>query len=393
MTKSFRDLMRDARAAVPEVTPAEAALLAERGATIIDVREGSEWEEGHIPGAVHVSRSYLEQNIEAAAPDREAKVVLYCAGGVRSLFTAQAMQAMGYTDVVSMSGGFQAWKAEGRPWTKPVVLTREQKQRYSRHLLVPEVGAEGQARLLESKALFIGAGGLGSPGMLYLAAAGVGTIGIVDFDVVDVSNLQRQVVHTTDRVGRKKTESAAEAIRALNPDVQVVAHEEMLTEANVGRLIEGYDVVIDGTDTFETRYILNDAAVTARIPVVHASVFRFEGQLTVFVPYDGPCYRCLYPTPPPPELAPGCSVAGVLGVVPGVMGLLQATEALKVLLGIGETLAGRLLIYDALDGSFSELQLRRDPHCPACGDGTLEAAPAGVFRLAGGLGRNMGVSA
>jgi molybdopterin/thiamine biosynthesis adenylyltransferase len=294
---------------------------------------------------------------------------------------------MGYTDVASMRGGFQAWKSEGRRWVAPVVLSKEQKQRYSRHLLIPEVGSEGQARLLDSKVLLIGAGGLGSPAMLYLAAAGVGTIGIVDFDVVDVSNLQRQVVHTTDRVGRKKTESAAEAIRGLNPDVKVVAHEEMLTDANVDRLIDGYDVVLDGTDTFETRYWLNDAAVRARIPVVHASVFRFEGQLTVFQPYVGPCYRCLYPTPPPPELAPGCSVAGVLGVVPGVMGLLQATEAIKVLLEIGDPLVGRLLIYDALDASFQELTLRRDPHCPACGDGVLEApAEQGVFTLGAGVG-------
>lgn len=393
MTKSFMELMREARASVPEVTTAQAEALAREGAVLIDVREGSEWEEGHIPGAVHVSRSYLEQNIEAAAPDHDTRVVLYCAGGVRSLFTGQAMQAMGYTDVHSMAGGFQAWKAEGRPWTKPVRLTREQKQRYSRHLLVPEVGAEGQARLLESRVLFIGAGGLGSPAMLYMAAAGVGTIGIVDFDVVDISNLQRQIVHTMDRVGRKKTESAAEAITALNPDVHVVAHEEMLSGENVARLIEGYDIVLDGTDTFETRYILNDAAVRAGIPVVHASVFRFEGQLTVFAPGEGPCYRCLYPTPPPPELAPGCSVAGVLGVVPGVMGMLQATEALKVLLAIGDPLVGRLLIYDALDGAFSELQLRRDPHCPACGDGVLSEAPFGTFTLPGGSDQIVGVSA
>ncbi len=348
---------------------------------LIDVRERSEWDEGHIAGAAHVGRSYLEQQIAGVAPDPSVPLVLYCAGGTRSLFAAQTLQQMGYTDVTSMSGGFQAWKSAGMPWTTPVVLSREQKQRYSRHLLIPEVGAEGQAKLLGSKALFIGAGGLGAPGLLYLAAAGVGTIGVVDFDTVDVSNLQRQVIHTTDRVGQKKTESAAQTIRALNPDVTVVPHEEMLTEANVDRLIGGYDVILDGTDTFETRYTLNDAAVRARIPVVHASVFRFEGQLSVFKPFDGPCYRCLYPTPPPPELAPGCSVAGVLGVVPGVMGLLQATEAIKVLLDIGESLAGRLLIYDALDGSFQELQLRRDPHCPACGDGAAVSSDPAVFTL------------
>jgi molybdopterin/thiamine biosynthesis adenylyltransferase/rhodanese-related sulfurtransferase len=387
MTRTYADLLREARAAVPEVSTGEAELAAERGAKLLDVRETSEWDEGHIEDALHVPKSYVEQRTEAAIPDRATPVVVYCASGIRSLFAAQTLQQMGYTDVSSMRGGFQAWKSEGRRWTAPVVLSKEQKQRYSRHLLIPEVGSEGQAKLIDSKVLLIGAGGLGSPAMLYLAAAGVGTLGIVDFDVVDVSNLQRQVVHTTDRVGRKKTDSAAEAIRALNPEVKVVAHEEMLTDSNVDRLIEGYDVVLDGTDTFETRYWLNDAAVRARIPVVHASVFRFEGQLTVFQPYVGPCYRCLYPTPPPPELAPGCSVAGVLGVVPGVMGLLQATEAIKVLLGIGDPLIGRLLIYDALDASFQELTLRRDPHCPACGDGVLPAqTQADVFTLGAGVG-------
>jgi molybdopterin/thiamine biosynthesis adenylyltransferase/rhodanese-related sulfurtransferase len=368
MPKTFSELMREVRASVREVTPDEAARLAAEGVTLVDVRETPEWEEGHVPGALHVPRGFLESRIEAAVPDRDRPVVLYCAGGVRSALAARQLQELGYTEPISMSGGFQQWKTEGRPWKTPVSLTAEQKQRYSRHLLIPEVGAEGQAKLLDSKVLFIGAGGLGAPGLLYLAAAGVGTLGIVDFDVVDTSNLQRQVVHTTDRIGRKKTESAAETVRALNPDVRVVPHEEMLTEANVERLIDGYDVIIDGTDTFETRYTLNDAAVRAGIPVIHASVFRFEGQLTVFKPHEGPCYRCLYPTPPPPELAPGCSVAGVLGVVPGTLGILQATEALKVLLGIGEPLVGRLLIYDALDSTFTELALRRDPACPACGD-------------------------
>ncbi len=393
MPKSFSDLMRDARASIREVSPGEAATLVEGGAAFIDVRETTEWEEGHAPGATHISKSYLEQQIEAAVPDRDRPVVLYCAGGVRSLFAATTLAAMGYAQPISMRGGFQAWKSEGREWTKPVILSREQKQRYSRHLLIPEVGAEGQARLLASRVLFIGAGGLGAPALLYLAAAGVGTIGIVDFDVVDLSNLQRQIVHTNDRVGRKKVDSAAESVRALNPDVQVVPHEEMLTAENVARLIAGYDVILDGTDTFETRYILNDAAVAAGITVVHASVFRFEGQLTVFAPHEGPCYRCLYPTPPPPELAPGCSVAGVLGVVPGTMGMFQATEALKILLGIGDTLAGRLLIYDALDASFSELQLRRDPHCPACGDGAPAASQSGVFALGGSFNTSTGVQA
>jgi molybdopterin/thiamine biosynthesis adenylyltransferase/rhodanese-related sulfurtransferase len=378
MSKSFSELMREVRASVREVSPAEAERLSAQGVTLVDVREQHEWEEGHLPAAVHVPRGHLESRIEGAVPDRSRPLVLYCAGGVRSALAARQLGELGYRDVASMAGGFQQWKAEGRRWERPVVLSSEQKNRYSRHLLIPEVGAEGQARLLESKVLFIGAGGLGSPALLYLAAAGVGTLGIVDFDTVDLSNLQRQVVHTSDRVGQKKTESAAQTIRALNPDVTVVAHEEMLTDENVERLIDGYDVVIDGTDTFETRYTLNDAAVRARIPVVHASVFRFEGQLTVFQPFEGPCYRCLYPTPPPPELAPGCAVAGVLGVVPGTLGILQATEALKLLLGIGEPLVGRLLIYDALDATFQELRLRRDPACPACGDDRVdgESRPA-----------------
>jgi molybdopterin/thiamine biosynthesis adenylyltransferase len=287
---------------------------------------------------------------------------------------------MGYRDVASMAGGFEHWTALGLPSSQAVRLADDQRRRYSRHLLLPEVGAEGQATLLGSRVLLVGAGGLGSPAALYLAAAGVGTIGIVDFDVVDVSNLQRQVLHTTERVGTKKVASAATAIHALNPDVRVIAHDDVLGPGNVAELIAGYDVIVDGTDTFETRYTLNDAAVEAGITVVHASVFRFEGQVTTFVPGEGPCYRCLYPSPPPPELAPGCSVAGVLGVVPGVMGMLQATEGIKVLLGLGDSLAGRLLIYDALDGSFSELQLRRDPHCPACGDGEAPMpASDGVF--------------
>ena len=377
MPKSYADLLREARAQIDEVTTAEVDALPPGGAAIIDVREASEWEQGHVPGAVHISKSYIEQQIEGAVPDRDAPVVLYCAGGVRSLFAAQTLAEMGYTNVKSMTGGFQAWKGAGLEFDTPVVLSAEQKQRYSRHLLIPEVGSAGQAKLLGSKALFIGAGGLGSPGALYLAAAGVGTIGLVDFDVVDVSNLQRQIIHTTDRVGERKVESARIAINALNPEIKVVAHEEMLVGANVERIIAGYDVILDGTDTFETRYILNDAAVAAGIPVIHASVFRFEGQLTTFVPFEGPCYRCLYPTPPPPELAPGCSVAGVLGVVPGILGLLQANEALKVLLGIGTTLAGRLLLFDALETEFTELKLRRDPECPVCSDKAVAARKAG----------------
>jgi molybdopterin/thiamine biosynthesis adenylyltransferase/rhodanese-related sulfurtransferase len=378
MTKTFSELLREARTEIREVPPAEAEALAEAGAQLVDVRESDEWSEGHLPHAIHVPRGFLEQRIEAAIPSHDAPIVVYCAGGTRSAFAAQQLQAMGYTNVVNMTGGFQQWKSEGRDWQKPVSFTSEQRQRYSRHLLIPEVGAEGQAKLLVSKVLVVGAGGLGSPSLLYLAAAGVGTLGIVDFDVVDLSNLQRQIVHTTDRVGERKVASATLAVKALNPEVKVVAHEEMLGPDNVERIIAGYDVILDGTDTFETRYTLNDAAVRAGIPVVHASVFRFEGQLTAFVPNEGPCYRCLYPTPPPPELAPGCSVAGVLGVVPGTLGILQATEALKLLLGIGEPLVGRLVIYDALDGTFQELKLRRDPHCPTCGDGAGAVAATSV---------------
>ncbi|HYM82871.1 MAG TPA: molybdopterin-synthase adenylyltransferase MoeB [Candidatus Dormibacteraeota bacterium] len=377
--KSYADLLREARAEVPEITPLEADVRREADprTVLIDVREDSEWEAGHVTGAVHVGKSYIEQDIEGVVPERDRPVVLYCAGGIRSLFAGQTLRGMGYTNVVSMSGGFQQWKAQGLGWDVPRVLTDAQKQRYSRHLLIPEVGSEGQGRLIDSKVLLIGAGGLGSPAALYLAAAGVGTLGIVDFDVVDVSNLQRQILHTTDRVGERKVESARKSIQALNPETKVVAHEEMLTTDNVERIIAGYDVILDGTDTFETRYALNDAAVAAGIPVVHASVFRFEGQLTVLKPFDGPCYRCLYPTPPPPELAPGCSVAGVLGVVPGIMGMLQANEVLKLLLGIGEPLVGRLLLFDALETSFTELRLKRDPACPVCSDAAVEARREG----------------
>jgi len=377
MPKTYADLLREARASIREVTPQDVGALPPGGATIVDVREASEWEQGHLPDAVHISKSYVEQQIEGAVPDRDAPVILYCAGGVRSLFAAHSLEQLGYTNVASMSGGFQAWKSAGLPWEAPVILSAEQKQRYSRHLLIPEVGSAGQARLLGSKALLIGAGGLGSPAALYLAAAGVGTIGIVDFDVVDLSNLQRQILHTNDRIGERKVESARKTLEALNPDVKVIPHEEMLVADNVDRIITGYDVIVDGTDTFETRYLLNDAAVAKNIPVIHASVFRFEGQLTTFIPYEGPCYRCLYPTPPPPELAPGCSVAGVLGVVPGIMGMLQANEALKVLLGIGETLAGRLLLFDALDSTFTELKLRRDPACPVCSTEAVAARAEG----------------
>jgi molybdopterin/thiamine biosynthesis adenylyltransferase/rhodanese-related sulfurtransferase len=411
MPKSYADLLREAREQVREVSAleADAARAADPRVVLLDVREEIEWEAGHAIGALHVSKSYLEQDIEAAIPDRDRPVVIYCAGGIRSLFAGQILQQLGYTNVASLAGGFQSWKAQGLDWDVPRILSDAQKRRYSRHLLIPEVGLEGQGKLLDAKVLLVGAGGLGSPAALYLAAAGVGTVGIVDFDVVDVSNLQRQILHTTDRVGTQKVESARQTINALNPEVTVVGHEEMLVADNVDRIIAGYDVILDGTDTFETRYLLNDAAVAAGIPVVHASVFRFEGQLTVFKPFEGPCYRCLYPTPPPPELAPGCSVAGVLGVVPGIMGMLQANEALKLILGIGDSLAGRLLLFDALDASFTELKLRRDPACPTCSDAAVEARKAGrppetaavataatgateTFVLGGGFGAAAGLS-
>jgi molybdopterin/thiamine biosynthesis adenylyltransferase/rhodanese-related sulfurtransferase len=386
---------------VREVDPPEADRRHGAGSVLIDVREQVEWDAGHIAGALFIPQGNLLGEIGAAVPDKDAPIVLYCRSGARSGRMTVALQQAGYTDVVNMAGGILQWQADGLPIEAPATLTPAQQSRYSRHLLIPEVGTNGQAKLLGSKVLIVGAGGLGSPSALYLAAAGVGTLGIVDFDVVEASNLQRQVIHSTERLGQKKVDSARRTIEALNPDVHVVAYDEMLLADNVERLIAGYDVILDGTDTFETRYLLNDAAVAAGIPVVHASVFRFEGQLSTFVPYEGPCYRCLYPTPPPPELAPGCSVAGVLGVVPGIMGLLQANEVLKVVLGIGEPLVGRLLLFDALDGSFSELRLNRDPQCPTCSDEARAArergewvAPAAFgadepFAL-GGIGGSMG---
>jgi len=369
--------MRKARRQVPEWTPTQVqeALAEQHEArrnqqdiVLVDVREKNEWNEGYIPGAIHVPRGFLELQIEEAVPDKSKTVVLYCAGGVRSLMAGKTLQEMGYGKAISMSGGFGSWKGQGYAFVQPRTLNEAQAKRYSRHLLVPEVGEQGQIKLLDSRVLLIGAGGLGSPAAYYLAAAGVGTLGIIDADVVDESNLQRQILHNTKRIGQYKAESARETIEALNPDVKVVTHIERLDESNVARIIADYDVIVDGTDNFPTRYLLNDAALMANKPVVHGSVFRFEGQLTVFKPYEGPCYRCLYPEPPPMALAPSCAEAGVLGVLPGVIGLLQAVEAIKLLLGIGEPLVGRLMTYDALVGEFSELRLFRDPHCPACGE-------------------------
>ncbi|EFH85461.1 molybdopterin-synthase adenylyltransferase MoeB [Ktedonobacter racemifer] len=377
MGEASREIMRQARQEVPEWSASQVRQsLAEQrengeqapDVALVDVREKHEWNEGHIPGAIHVPRGFLELQIEEAIPDKDQTVVLYCAGGVRSLMAGKTLQQMGYRNVISMSGGFGQWKGSGFEFEMPRLMSDAQARRYSRHLLVPEVGEQGQFKLLDSKVLLIGAGGLGSPSAYYLAAAGVGTLGIIDADVVDESNLQRQILHNTDRVGQYKAESAKETLQKLNPDVNVVTYIERLDEENVRRIIADYDVIIDGTDNFPTRYLLNDAALLANKPVIHGSVFRFEGQLTVFKPYDGPCYRCLYPEPPPPALAPSCAEAGVLGVLPGIVGLLQATEAIKLLLGIGDPLVGRLMTYDALAGEFNELKLFRDPHCAACGE-------------------------
>jgi molybdopterin/thiamine biosynthesis adenylyltransferase/rhodanese-related sulfurtransferase len=361
------------------VTTAEADELRLRGTTLLlDVREPAEREVVRIPGSLHIPLGRIGQLAGLVLPDPARPVVTYCAVGVRSRNAAETLSAMGYQDVASMAGGIEAWQREGREAQGPDGLSPLQRQRYSRHLLIPEVGPAGQQRLLASKVLLVGAGGLGSPAALYLAAAGVGTLGIVDFDVVDLSNLQRQVLHATDRVGEPKTASAARTITGLNPDVNVVAHEAVLGPDNASAIIAGYDVVIDGTDSFDTRYALNDAAVAAGIPVVHASVYRFEGQLSVFQPGEGPCYRCLYPSPPPPELAPNCSAVGVLGVVPGIMGLLQANEALKLLLGAGTPMIGRLLLFDALDAEFRELEVLRNPACPVCSEAAVAARAAGA---------------
>jgi molybdopterin/thiamine biosynthesis adenylyltransferase/rhodanese-related sulfurtransferase len=377
MGDAFRAIMRQAKKQVTEWTPVQVnSVLAHRHGmgpddqdfVLVDVREKHEWNEGYIPGAIHVPRGHLESKIEEAVPDKSRKVILYCAGGVRSLMAGTTLQQMGYKDVVSMGGGFGRWKGLGYSFVEPRTLSEAQAKRYSRHLLVPEVGEAGQLKLLDSRVLLIGAGGLGSPAALYLAAAGVGTLGIIDADVVDDSNLQRQVIHSTERIGQYKADSARVAINALNPDVKVNTYIERLDETNVKKLVAEYDVIVDGTDNFPTRYLLNDAAVMANKPVVHGSIFRFEGQVTVFKPYDGPCYRCLYPEPPPPALAPSCGEAGVLGVLPGIIGLLQATEAIKLLLGIGDPVVGRLLTYDALAGEFNELRLFRDPKCLACGE-------------------------
>jgi len=364
---SYRDLLDQTKRAINEVDAAAADSLRRQGALIVDVREQDEVEQGAVPGSVHIPRGYLEMRIEETEPDRHRPIAVYCAGGVRSAFAARALQDLGYDQVVSLAGGFGAWKNAGLPWSVPRALSADQRRRYSRHLLIPEVGEAGQRRLLDAKVLLVGAGGLGSPAALYLAAAGVGTLGVVDPDVVDDSNLQRQVIHTSDRVGMPKVESARLTIEALNPDVAVVTHQTRLTKENVLDIFRGYDIILDGTDNFSTRYLINDACVLLGKPNIHGSIFRFEGQATTFVAGQGPCYRCLFPTPPPPELAPSCAEAGVLGLLPGTIGLLQATEVAKLILGVGEPLIGRLLTYDALETSFRTLKIARDPACPICG--------------------------
>lgn len=358
---NFRDLLNQAKSEIREVSTGEAEALLGSGATLLDVREADEFEQGAVPGSVFLPRGHLESQVEGRLSDKAAPVVVMCAGGVRSAFAARTLQELGYTDVVSMAGGFNRWKDEGRDWRVPEMLTPEQRNRYSRHLLMPEVGEEGQQKLLGARVLLLGAGGLGSPAALYLAAAGVGTLGIVDMDVVDDSNLQRQILHNVDRIGERKVDSAKKTIALLNPDVNVITFDVRLDASNIADIIGQFDLVVDGADNFPVRYMLNDASVKLGIPVVHGSIFRFEGNVTVFDPLRGPTYRDMLPEPPPAELAPSCSEAGVLGVLPGIVGCLQALEAMKLILGIGEPLIGRYLAFDALDMEFREFRIRKDP--------------------------------
>ena len=368
---SFREMLNQVKHDIVEIEPGAADDVFDQ-ALFLDVREADEYDQGALPGALHLPRGLLELQVEGRVPDKDRKIIVYCAGGTRSALAAHALGQLGYSDVASMAGGFNKWKDEGRDWVTPKTLDAAQRNRYQRHLLLPEIGEEGQQRLLESKVLLLGAGGLGSPAALYLAAAGVGTIGIVDMDVVDASNLQRQVLHNLDRIGERKVDSAKKTLTALNPDVDVITYDLRLGAGNVLEIIDSYDVIVDGTDNFPTRYLLNDASLVKKIPVVHGSIFRFEGQATVFHPYQGPCYRCLVPEPPPPELAPSCAEAGVLGVLPGIIGSIQAVEAIKLLLQLGRSLVGRLLAYDALEQTFRTFNIRRDPACPACGENVGE---------------------
>lgn len=368
---SVRDLLSQARQSQKEISIEEALRIIESNkATLVDVRESDEFRTGFIKGAVHIPRGFLELKVEQLIPDRKTPLVLYCGGGNRSLLAAECLSRMGYENVQSMAGGFSAWTREPYPIEKTSILSESNRRRYSRHLSIPEIGESGQLRLLKSKVLLIGTGGLGCPATYYLAAAGVGTLGLVDFDKVDESNLQRQILHTSNRVGTSKVESARAALHAFNPEVKIVPLEERVTSQNVERLFQDFDLILDGSDNFPTRYLINDASVHLKKPCVHGSVYRFEGQVTVFDPTKGgPCYRCLYPEPPPIELAPSCADAGVLGVLPGVIGLLEAVEVLKIILEIGQPLIGRLVTYDALTTTFREFKLRRDPHCLYCGEG------------------------
>ena len=359
---SFRELLADAKSKIKEVdTQTAATKIDANQAVVLDVREPDEFEQGALLGVVHIPRGHLEAQIETKIVDKTSPVIVYCAGGVRSAFAAKTLQELGYTDVLSMAGGFGKWKDEGRPWSTPVQLSAEQRNRYQRHVLLPEVGIEGQAKLLASKVLLLGAGGLGSPAAMYLAAAGVGTIGIVDMDVVDASNLQRQILHNLDRVGERKVDSAKKTLTMLNPDVDVVTYDTRLSAENVMQIIDGYDVIVDGADNFPSRYLLNDASVKLGIPVVHGSIFRFEGMVSVFHPILGPTYRDMVPEPPPAELAPSCAEAGVLGVLPGIVGSIQALEALKLILSLGDSLIGKILAIDTTEMSFRTFKLQRDP--------------------------------
>jgi molybdopterin/thiamine biosynthesis adenylyltransferase/rhodanese-related sulfurtransferase len=359
--------LKQTKAQIREVDTSEVDELRQApNIVLLDVREPEEHEQGTIPGSLFIPRGQLESNVENRILDKAAPVLVFCAAGARSAFAAKTLEELGYTDVVSMKGGFNRWKDEGRDWGKPRTLSPEQRNRYQRHLLLSEVGEQGQLKLLDAKVLLLGAGGLGSPAALYLAAAGVGTIGIIDMDVVDESNLQRQILHNLDRVGERKVDSAKKTLTAMNPDVNVVAHDTRLGADNVVDLLSQYDIVVDGADNFPSRYLLNDASLKTGTPVVHGSIFRFEGQATVFTPYDGPCYRCFIPEPPPAELAPSCAEAGVLGVLPGIIGSIQAMEAIKLILDLGDSLSGRLLVYDAMEEDFRTYKINRDPNCPTC---------------------------
>ena len=368
MAKTYQEIMTEARQQVPEVSTDDVRAKLAQQPLLLDVREKEEYRQGYLPGAVSLPRGFLEMQIEDKVADKTTPIIAYCAGGTRSLLAGRILKELGYTNVVSMRGGFQAWKNQGNPNDEPTQFTAEQQIRYSRHFLLPEVGEAGQAKLLKAKVLCIGAGGLGSPTALYLAAAGIGTLGLVDMDTVDLSNLQRQILHTNDRIGMLKVESARMTLNALNPDVKVVEHRERLSSENAVRLFEAYDIIVNGCDNFPTRYLANDACVMMKKPLVDGAIWQFEGQCTVYMPGQGPCYRCMFPEPPPPGVVPSCAEAGVLGVLPGLVGCMQALETLKLILGAGTPLIGRMLHFDTLSASIRTLKLRRDPNCVVCGD-------------------------